>query len=202
MTLAGKLAALFPTLHFALILASLYSFVQSPNASSFALFFAAIYLFPLLVYRLVNAFAPVQEGITDLASPTYNPWWTSHQIQLLFIAVPAIEGFLHLIPGLFSLWLRLWGAKIGKKVYWTPKVEIVDRGLIEIGDYAIIGHMSAMCSHLVTPIDGKTSLVVRKVRVGRAAVIGGKVGLGPGSDVKDGELVKYNTTVWWKGARD
>lgn len=202
MTLGGKITALFPACHLGLIIGTFYIFVREPSPSHFILFLAMIYLLPVAVFRLHDEFFPVKEGVTDLSAPTYSPWWGGHQFQMLFIAVPALEGPIHMVPGLFSFWLRLWGSKVGKRVYWTPKVEIVDRSLVEIGDYATIGHLSVMCSHLVTPINGRASLIVQKVRIGRGAMIAGKVGLGPGSTVKDGDLVKFGTTLYWKGTKE
>lgn len=199
MTLGGRLAALFPSFHLLLILLSLYALISRPSGVAVAVALSAVYLVPVGLFRLHELFFPLKEGVTDLSLSVYNPWWTSHQLQMTFMAIPWLEGVLHLVPGLFSLWLRLWGSRVGSRVHWTPKVEIVDRSLVDIGDRAVIGHLSAFCSHLVTPIDGRASLLVRKVKVGRHAVVGGKVGLGPGTEVKDGELVKFGTTLYWKG---
>ena len=199
MTIWGKLAVLFPAIHVSLIVWAIYGLIRTPLVVSFAIVIAVIYLLPVLLFRLHTFFFPLRKGITDLSQPTYSPWWTGHQMQMLFMAVPALESLLHLIPGLFSLWLRMWGSKIGQRVHWTPRVEIVDRSLIEIGDNAVMGHLSILCSHLVTPIDGRASLIIQKVRIGKRAVVGGKVGLGPGSIVNDGELVRFGTTLFWKG---
>ena len=59
-----------------------------------------------------------------------------HQLQVLYSAFPALR----LVPGLYSAWLRLWGSRVGRAVYWTPQVKITDRGLLKVGDGVVFGH--------------------------------------------------------------
>lgn len=199
MTLAGKLAALLPLIFTAAIAMAFYRFVQAPSLQSVGILLGAIYILPLTVYRLHNLFFPLQEDITAIAEKKYSPWWTSHQIQLLYIAVPSLEAPLHFVPGLFSLWLRLWGSKIGKGVYWTPRVEVIDRGLLEVGHGVVVGHFAVFCSHAISPVNGKLSLIVRKVRVGDGAFLGAETRYAPGATIEAGQLVKARTAHWWKG---
>lgn len=66
---------------------------------------------------------------------------------------------------------RLIGMKIGKGVFLSPEVVLDPHypGLIEIGDYAIIGWGTSLFCH---DYDGQTYRVGR-IRIGRGAVIGG-----------------------------
>lgn len=66
---------------------------------------------------------------------------------------------------------RLIGMKIGKGVFLSPEVVLDPHfpGLIEIGDYAIIGWGASLFCH---EYDGKTYRVGR-ITIGRGAVIGG-----------------------------
>lgn len=64
----------------------------------------------------------------DVLGTSRNTLWTILLIVYL------------LIPGIFSCWLRLWGAKVGRDVYWTTRLEIADRSLLEIGDRIRVTH--------------------------------------------------------------
>ena len=64
--------------------------------------------------------SPLHQRLSRLSDRTYAPWWGMHQIQVLYIAIPQLEAVLRLVPGLYSQWLRLWGSKVGRRVYWTP----------------------------------------------------------------------------------
>lgn len=202
MTLAGKVAALFPLAHLAIVLWRIYELLLAVTPVNALLVLGAIYVLPVALFRVHNLFFPLKDSISDIAKKEYNRWWTAHQLQMSFVAIPALEGPIHLIPGAFSVWLRLWGSKVGKGVYWTPKVEIVDRGLLEVGDNVVVGHMTAFCSHAVTPVDGKTALVVKKIRIGERAFVGAESRLGPGATVEPRELLKYGSKRWWKGDWD
>jgi hypothetical protein len=200
MTLGGRLVSLFPVLHGLAILTSLVVFVMSQNLIFLASFFAAIYVLPLLFFRLHNLFLPLTEGFFDIAAKKYSVWWASYQFQFVFIAMPVFEAPLHLIPGAYSMWLRLWGSKIGKNVLWTPRVEVVDRGLLEIGSHVVVGHLVAFCSHAITPRKGKMTLMVKKITIGEGSFVGADSQFGPGANVSAGEMVKVKSAIYWKGS--
>lgn len=127
---------------------------------------------PLALNKLHNLFYPLLEESKSLQSKEYSAWWGNHQLQYLFIVIPHFEQILHIVPGLYSLWLRSWGSKIGNNVFWTPRVEILDRGLVEIGDGVVIGHLTAMSSHMVADVDGKPHLITKKIIIGERSFIG------------------------------
>jgi hypothetical protein len=199
-TLGGRLAALFPTLHLGLILTCLVAFVAFPSLALGLSFVAVLYLLPVFLYRLHNLFFPLVDGVVDIAKRAYNPWWTTHCLQLTYVAVPLIEGPLHLVPGLFSIWLRMWGSRIGQRVHWTPKVEIVDRGLLDIGDDVVVGHLAGFCSHAITPRSNQMLLIVRRIVVGPKAFVGAESRMGPGAVLASGEMLKVRGVLYWKGA--
>ena len=163
MTLRSTLLLLFPGLVLGLALAGLITGAWVGGATgaglSVAWILAAIYLLPVLCYRLHNALWPVEPGGSYLIGEAYSPWWGGHQLQLIYLAAPWLEGLLRLIPGLYSAWLRLWGSTVGKSVYWTPQVEIGDRGLMIIGDQVIFGHRAVAFDGL-----GRRSKFRREVR--------------------------------------
>lgn len=199
MTLKGKLAALFPFL-FAIIAIGIFAqAVRSGEIFSWLQLVLWVYVMPPLLCRFHTFLLPLPDGFQDLAKKEYVPWWGCHQLQLPFIAVPALEAPLHFVPGLFSAWLRLWGSKIGKNVYWTPRVEILDRNLIDVGDGVLFGHLSAMCCHMVIEVEGRPSLMIKRIRIGDKAFVSTLCQLGPGSIVAAGEKMKPMTKRYWRG---
>lgn len=99
----------------------------------------------------------------------------------------------------------LWGSKVGKRIYWTPRLELLDRTLLEIGDDVVFGHNSGLCAHLVvspeqykqqkqlstdhalTLNEGERPvLLVDKVKIGKNVFVGAGSRLGPGTVIDDG----------------
>ncbi|HHP7244672.1 MAG TPA: acyltransferase [Elainellaceae cyanobacterium] len=196
MTLLSTLLSLFPTLVMAMAGASFIWMCVSPGILSIGALVLSLYGVPLMVYRLHAKFYPVQEGISYLRGTDYSPWWGSHQIQIIYIAVPILETLLRLIPGAFSLWLRLWGAQIGRDVYWTPRLELADRGLIQVGDRTVIGNGVSLYSHAIKPKKGNLLLYVKPIIIGRDAFVGGGCRLAPGVTVPDGACVPTLTDLF------
>ena len=196
MTLRARMFALFPAVWLLTVLLAFASWVSVPASVSRALLWlAAVYLLPVACFRLHQFLWPLSEGKTRLDVPGYVPWWGAHQFQLVYTAFPAIEASLRLIPGVYSAWLRLWGSRIGRGVHWTPRVEITDRSLLEVGDGVIFGHRSACYAHLVHPRSGKLILYVRSIRIGQGVQIGAGSRLGPGASIAPGVALPPLTDV-------
>lgn len=196
MTLRARLFSLFPIVHLGL---SGFAFAQAIRLGSFLWLAGAmglLYLLPPLCYRLHELIWPVKEGRTRLDGPGYSPWWISYQIQGGFNAVPALESILRLIPGCYSTWLRLWGSQIGAGVVWTPRVEIADRALLDIGDRVIFGHRVTLFSHVIDRRkNGEIMLYVKRVQIGNRAFIGAGCRLGPGAVIADEARVPLLTDL-------
>lgn len=186
MTLLGRLLACFPAVHMGAIVVSLTFFAASPSLISLLSVGAAVYGFPLGTFRVLDRWRPLREGRSRLDAPVYSPWWASHQCQALFIALPQLESLLQLVPGCFSLWLRLWGSRVGRGVYWTPRVEIADRSLLEVGDRAVLGHKVEVYAHAVRPTRVGLVLHVRRIVIGRDVFVGAGTRIGPGVRIADG----------------
>jgi acetyltransferase-like isoleucine patch superfamily enzyme len=196
MTLLSLLLSWFPALVISSALASLlWLFCSFSLWGVFALIFS-LYGLPLLAYRIHQHFYPVEEGVSYLIGNDYSPWWGSHQFQVIYIALPFLESLLRLIPGLFSAWLRLWGAKIGENVYWTPQLEIADRGLIEIGDRAILGHHIQLYSHVIKPKHQNLMLYVKKIKIGNNVFLGAGSRLAPGTVVENNKYIPILTDIY------
>jgi hypothetical protein len=195
MTILSTILAFFPTLILFLTGSTIVYFIYFHNLLCILAIFFFIYGLPLLVYRLHKMIYPIKEGISYLIGTKYSPWWGVHQIQVIYIAIPVLETVLRLIPGMFSLWLRLWGSKIGKNVYWTPALEIADRGLLEIGDNVVIGHRVGISSHVIKPKKNNLMLYVKKVKIGNNVFIGGGSLIAPGVVIGDGQFIPVTTTL-------
>jgi hypothetical protein len=161
-----------------------------------ALGIASVYLVPLAAYRVHDRAHPLVEGRTHIAGGPYSPWWGGHQIQLVFIAFPVLEAALRLVPGLFSLWLRAWGSKVGARVYWTPALRLGDRALLDVGDDVIFGYDVGISSHLVKKTRKNVLLYVRRVTVGAGAFIGAGAIIGPGAVVEEGAILDAGVHVY------
>ncbi|OCQ99718.1 acyl transferase [Oscillatoriales cyanobacterium USR001] len=196
MTLLSKILWFFPTIILLLTGGSLIYFAHSPGILSILAVLFSLYGLPVLIYRLYQWKYPIKEGISYLRGKEYSSWWGSHQIQVIYIAIPALEAALRLIPGVFSFWLRLWGAKVGQNVYWTPGLEIADRGLLEIGDRVVIGHGVGLYSHIIKPRKQDLMLYVKKIKIGNDVFVGAASHFGPGVVIEDGVSIPITTGIY------
>lgn len=189
MTLLSRLLSLFPFFILCGAFAAFAWLIYDPNPYAPGLCFFILYGLPLLCFRIHNLIFKNKDGLAYLVGDKYVPWFGGHQIQQVYIAFPALETILRLIPGLFSLWLRLWGAKIGKGVYWTPGLEITDRDRLEVGDQVIFGHRVGLYAHVIKPKKDNLLLFTRTIKIGSGAFIGAAARLGPGVKIEAGALV-------------
>jgi acetyltransferase-like isoleucine patch superfamily enzyme len=160
--------------------------------------FLYLYLAPPLIFRLHNFFCPLKTGYSEFSFKSYSPWFGSYNFQVIFLAVPQLEALLRLIPGAYSAWLRLWGAKIGRGVYWTPLVELIDRPMLNIGDHVVIGHRVAMTCHFIVPRRGESGLklYMAPIQIGEHSLLGADVRIAPGVTILPNSLLKYNFECW------
>lgn len=196
MSFLSKVFTFYPLLHLALCIGSFYFFMLGPNPKSFCIFLAYVYLFPVLCFRVLHLISPIKEGRDDILKPHFCSWWAGHQIQMLFMVLPGLEGILRMIPGAFSLWLRLWGAKIGKSVYWTPTIRIYDRNFLEVGDRVIFGEQCNLVSHVITPKNDEGALFMKKIIIKDGAFIGAASGIGPGVVIHENTFIKTKTDLY------
>lgn len=200
MTLLSIILAFFPTLLLAISFGCLVTIVMFNETylviASLLLLVFNLYLFPLLTYRLHQQLFKTETGISYLVGKEYSPWWGAHQIQAIYVALPVLERILRMIPGVFSMWLRLWGSQIGKNVYWTPEIEIADRGLLEIGDRVVFGHRVGLFPHVIKPRKDNLMLYVKCIKIGDDVFMGAWSHLGPGVVVDGGTFVPVNTHIY------
>jgi len=195
MTLLGRIISLYSTCILSLCAATVLWFGWRPSPIQPVLLVVILYLVPPLTFRLHRIFFPIRKSLSNLSDRKYSPWWGAHQIQLVYIAIPQLEAALRLAPGLYSAWLRLWGSKIGRRVYWTPNVEITDRHLLDIGDHVVCGHKCKFLGHAIKPSGQKMALYTRSIKVGNEVFIGAGSRIGPGAVIADGSFLPVLTDV-------
>lgn len=158
--------------------------------------FLNLYVTPLVSYRVFHFFYPIKEGRQQMWPPDKdNPstWVVGHKIQLVYEAMPWLEHILVMVPGLYAFWLRRWGSKVGGDTFFTPQVEITDRGLVEIGDHSFFGHRVFMSSHLVIQRGERYILFVRRIKIGERCFVGAMSNFGPGTEIEDGSFVPLSS---------
>ncbi len=183
----------FPAMVVFSFLGVLCAFIYTWNVGYLFLSIIIIYFLPVIFFRLHGMFVPTSHKLSRLDAPSYSAWWASYQFQLVYNAFPVFEVILRLIPGMYSAWLRLWGSRIGRGVYWTPLVEIIDRHLLDVGHHVIFGHKVTCCSHVISSKMGELRLFVKPVKIGNHVLIGAGSNLGPGTSLSDHTELPYRT---------
>jgi hypothetical protein len=196
MTLPGRIISFYSTLIVSLLLATVLWFACRPSFIQPLLFLFITYIIPPVSLRLHQAFFPISDKPVDLAKRKYCAWWGAHQIQVIYTAVPQLEALLRIIPGVYSPWLRLCGSRIGRKVYWTPNIEITDRSMLEIGDNAVFGHKCKLLGHAIKPTGRRMILYTKKISIGSNVFVGAGSRIGVGAVIADGVYLPILTDVY------
>lgn len=173
------------------VMAVVSAAVWGPSGPAFrtALALAVLYLLPPLFARVGARVMPLPAGEVALDDRRFLGWWLCAQWQVVFNRLRFLEEALRLLPGVYSFWLRLWGARIGALVYWSPGFEPLDRGLLEVGDRVVFGAGVRLAGHVLLPgRDGAVLLLVAPVRIGHGALVGAYSVLTPGTSVPDGAV--------------
>lgn len=132
-----------------------------------------LYVAPALFVRACTRARPLSSGAFPVGSGAFLWWWFTAQPQVLFSRLPFLEELLRVVPGLYSMWLRLWGARIGAFVYWSPGVAITERSLVRIGDRVVFGMGVRLNAHVIAPgADGSPHLYLAPVRIGSDTLVG------------------------------
>lgn len=172
-----------PLAHVLLLTAALlFPFGNWPIRAGIAL--AVLYLLPPIVARLILPLVTISEGRITIGSKAFFFWWTLFQLQIVFCRLPALEELLRLIPGAYSLWLRLWGSHIGRLTYWSPGTAITDRSFLSIGNDVVFGAGVRLNAHVLAKAkDGRMELILARLKIGDRAIVGGYSLLTAGTDI-------------------
>lgn len=164
-----------------------------------------LYLTPALLGRLAKLGCSGETQI-QLDSPAFFFWWLSLQLQMVFNRIPLLEEILRFIPGIYSLWLRIWGSKIGKLTFWAPGTVILDRGFLNIGNNVVFGAGVRLNPHVIAKQDNELILSLALINIGNHATIGGYSLLTAGTVISANEatrsfLLSPPFSVWKDGKR-
>ena len=168
---------------------------------------ATLYLAPPLAARLLLALAPFRKTAIAMGTRDFFTWWALLGIQMIFCRFPALEEVLRIVPALYSFWLRLWGARIGRLVYWSAGTRVLDRSFLDIGDDVIFGAGVRLNPHvLARNANGELELILAPVKIGARTIVGGYSLLTAGTEVMPDEclqalLVSPPFTRWKDGKR-
>jgi len=166
-----------------------------------------LYVAPAIAARAVKAALPMSEGRIAVGTRPFFAWWAMANLQMLFCRLPVLEELMRLVPGLYSAWLRLWGARVGSLTYWGAGLRILDRSFLQIGDNVIFGAAVRLNPHVLNRNDrGELELVLASIVVGDRALVGGYSLLTAGTEIADDEctrafLVSPPFSRWKDGSR-
>lgn len=166
-----------------------------------------IYLLPPAVARLTLAAFGRPAGRATLDSRAYRIWWFLTQWQMVFNRLPWLEELLRLVPGLYSLWIGLWGGRLSLFAYVSPGVLITDRYLVDVGRGAVLGMKCSLAGHIaVRDESGCFVVLIGAPTVEAEAVVGGEAGLGPGATLLAGQMLPVGRrvapfAVWPRGRK-
>jgi hypothetical protein len=169
---------------------------------------AWVYVLPPVAGRLLIALfgRPQGEALGQDSRP-YKVWWLIAQLQMPFNRFGFLEELLRLVPGLYALWLNLWGSAVSPVVFWGPGVQVLDRYALRVGRGAVIGTRAVLSGHLgIKDQGGAFRVTLAPLEIGAGALIGANAGIGPGCSVAAGDEVPAATflrpfTRWEAGAR-
>ncbi|MBN8605607.1 MAG: hypothetical protein J0L81_01680 [Caulobacterales bacterium] len=196
MTAADRLFSYFPLMMTVAALIALGVFAQWPSIWSGLLLVLVIYVLPPLVQRVMFRWAPLKQGVACIDGRSFCPWLAAHHIQAFYDALPYLEALLRVIPGFYSMWLRMWGSRVGYGVTWPVRMDVIDRHLMEIGNRVTFDREVELVAHVRQKAEGAGSRVlVRIVRVGSHSFLGARVRVGPGATIPHNANIPAMTVV-------
>ena len=169
----------------------------------FGIIAVIIYLLPPLITRLALLICPLKESEYELFSKEYYVWWLTFCCQIIYLRLPFLEEFIRIIPGLYSMWLRIfWGAKIGRFTFWAPGTRLLERNFLNIGDNVIFAADTRINAHVQT----NSKLLIAPVTIEDNVVVGAYSLLTCGTVLKANQttkafLISPPFSVWQDGAR-
>ena len=150
---------------------------------------SALYLLPALAVRLAMA-GGKPAGLLHQHARGFKLWWFATQCQTIFNRLPMLEEILRLVPGLFPLWIRLWGGRMSLQTYVAPGVVILDRWAVEVQRGAVLGYGCLIASHLATrEVSGRAVVLVATPCIQAHAIVGGMTKIGPGAVLREGQVL-------------
>lgn len=186
-----RLLHFFPIITFSQMIYWSYQFIITHKISFLFFAFLTPYLFPLICYRLLILVYPIKEGASyvGIYEKKFSPWLFSLRMQQIYIVFPIFERLLFFLPGIFAIWLRMWGSRVGSNVFFVPNVVIHDRGFLDLGNNIIFGDRAYLSSHFLEVKNGRFFLYLKKIKVESNVFIGAMAYLGPGTRISSNTKV-------------
>lgn len=196
MTFTDRLFSYFPLLITAAAFGALGLFGRFPSGWTALLLIGVIYLAPPMVLRILLRWAPITPGIVTIDGRKFCSWLAAHHIQAFYDGLPFLESLLRVIPGFYSMWLRLWGSHVGYGVEWAVNVSVLDRNLMDIGNRVVFSRNVELAAHVRKKMEGGASRVlVRPVRIGSYVFLGADARVGPGANLPANAAVPMRAVV-------
>jgi hypothetical protein len=172
----------FPLAHLSALVAIV--FANLPVWTRIAAVLALLLILPPLLARLVHALVPLPPGKISIESGGFLSWWATAEFQVIFNRLPMIEELLRMIPGLYSVWLRLWGSRIGRLTFWAPGMVVLDREYLDLGDDVVFGAGVRLNGHVIMRNrQGRLELAIGPIKIGSRAAVGGYSLLTAGAEI-------------------
>ena len=150
------------------------------------LFAFSIILFSGGINKVLNKLGPPKEGVFNRGSKewkyTHRRFWNAYFPIWLARAIP--------IPWSDIFVYRLYGVSIGKNV--VAYEGYIDPEFIEIGDFTMTSLNIGIFSHLIY----QDRIIIKKVRIGKACVVGPQTIVSPGTIMQDGAVLGANSYTW------
>ncbi|MGE0597256.1 MAG: acyl transferase, partial [Hyphomonadaceae bacterium] len=153
----NRLFSYFPLLLTAAAFTGLGLFAAWPSGWTAFLLIAVLYLVAPVSLRILMRWAPIKPGLARIDDRSFSPWLAAHHIQAFYDALPYLESLLRVIPGFYSLWLRLWGSRVGYGVEWSVNCQVLDRNLMDIGNRVVFSHEVEIAAHVRRKMEGGAS---------------------------------------------
>ena len=147
------------------------------------LFVFIIILFSGAIFRILNKISPPREGIFERGSKEWKymhrRFWTSYFPIWLARALP--------LPWLDIIAYRSFGTRVGRSVVLYEGY--IDPLFVEIGDFTMTSLNICIFSHLIY----QDKLLIKKVKIGKACVVGPHTIIAPGTIMEDFAVLGVNS---------
>ncbi|MFX0010485.1 MAG: hypothetical protein ACFE9R_09235, partial [Candidatus Hermodarchaeota archaeon] len=147
------------------------------------LFVFTVILFSASIFKLLNSISKPKEGVFVRGSKEWKymhrRFWTVYFPIWLARALP--------LPWLDIIAYRFFGTRVGRSVVLYEGY--IDPEFVEIGDFTMTSLNICIFSHLIYP----DKVIIKKVKVGKACVVGPHTIISPGTVMEDFAVLGVNS---------
>ncbi|KAJ5164257.1 AMP-dependent synthetase/ligase [Penicillium coprophilum] len=128
-----------------------------------------------------------KEGMSPMWGPYHTRWWLTQKASQV-----CGKGLFNNYNWSRILFYRLMGAKIGKNVTMSASAKLGEYDLIEIGDNVVLD--TCLCRPFA--VERNTSMLLKRIRIGKDSSIGIKSVVAPGADIPERTCIGPNSSSW------